>query len=191
MRTKAILLLIIILTIIALLAALKSCQLQKQKADRYLSNTYALTEELRLTTFRDSLARVEVRSMELKQSEFEKIFAEKDALIRELRIGKPTQIVEIETKRTDTLTIKVDTKDSVKRFKYEDKWLSLQGDIRRDTLRLNYEMRDSLVLIAHRIPKRFLGFLWYTKKTKVNKVEAVSFNPKTKITGLTSIKIDN
>lgn len=190
MKTKLILIGVIAILTLSLLVTFKSCQTQKERAERQETNVYALTERLEVAKFRDSLNLASIRSMEFKQSEFERAFKEKDDLIKELKIKKPTQYIEVETKTTDTIWMDVVQKDSLQSFAYKDKWLSLQGEIRRGRAKIDYQSRDSLVLVAHRIPKRFLGFLWYTKKTKMNRVEVVSFNPKTKITGITSIKIE-
>ena len=50
------------------------------------------------------------------------------------------------------------------------------------------EVRDSLLVVETVQRKRFLGFLWKTKRVKSREIDVVSKNPYTDIVGVESIR---
>lgn len=61
---------------------------------------------------------------------------------------------------------------------WSDPWISLHGTIDRDTFKAHIEVRDTLQMIVHRVPRRFLFFRWGTKAVRM---EVVSQNPHTQL----------
>ena len=61
---------------------------------------------------------------------------------------------------------------------WSDPWVRLEGFIRGDTLHAKVESRDTLQMIVHRVPKRFLFFRFGTKAVRM---EVVSQNPHTSL----------
>lgn len=61
---------------------------------------------------------------------------------------------------------------------WSDPWISLHGTIERDTFKAHIEVRDTLQMIVHRVPRRFLFFRWGTKAVRM---EVVSQNPHTQL----------
>ena len=82
--------------------------------------------------------------------------------------------------RIDTVTLQADT---LKCFDYKSKWTDIKGciDLKTDSLALQIKNRESLVIAETVTYKRFLGFLWKTKKIKSRQISIVSLNPNTQI----------
>lgn len=59
----------------------------------------------------------------------------------------------------------------------------------KDSVDLTVNSTDSLVIGVTTEYKRFLGFLWRTKKIKSQKVYAISKNPHTTITNVECVNI--
>lgn len=67
---------------------------------------------------------------------------------------------------------------SVQHVSWSDPWVRLDGFISGDTLHAKVESRDTLQMIVHRVPKRFLFFRFGTKAVRM---EVVSQNPHTSL----------
>lgn len=67
---------------------------------------------------------------------------------------------------------------SVQHVSWSDPWVRLDGFIRGDTLHAKVESHDTLQMIVHRVPKRFLFFRFGTKAVRM---EVVSQNPHTSL----------
>nr|WP_297832814.1 Arm DNA-binding domain-containing protein [uncultured Rikenella sp.] len=73
---------------------------------------------------------------------------------------------------------------------YHDTWLDFSGCFSGENLfEGTIRSRDSLLYVEHVVPKRFLGFLWNTKRVKERRQEIVSRNPHTEIIGAEFITI--
>ena len=83
----------------------------------------------------------------------------------------------------DTLVMR-DTLRMLKTFNYTSTWTDVRGliDIEQDTVSLDINNRESLIIVESVEYKRFLGFLWRTRRIKSRKVDIVSLNPNTVIT---------
>jgi hypothetical protein len=77
--------------------------------------------------------------------------------------------------RTDTLPC----------LSYSDPWLSFSGCLRADSFIGQIHARDTLDIVVHRIPRRFLFFRWGCKAVKM---EAVGKNPHTQLTYLKYVR---
>ena len=94
-----------------------------------------------------------------------------------------TQVDMVAAIATDSLQDEVTPRGSVsaetdapKHVQWSDPWISLRGTIEGDTLRAHIESRDTLQMIVHRVPRKFLFFRFGTKAVRM---EAVSQNPHT------------
>lgn len=169
--------------------------LKKVKADRdvYRSNTETLLGENEHYKTRDSLNVISARGLELKFSEFERFRADDAALISTLRADKNRlerittaqlqTIYELRGTVRDSLVIRDNyIVDTFRCIDIADKWFDLHGcSNRAGEFSGTFESRDSLLYVEHVIPKRFLGFLWKTKRVKGRRQELVSRNPNTTI----------
>lgn len=57
---------------------------------------------------------------------------------------------------------------------WSDPWITLRGNIEGDSMQMHIESRDTLQMIVHRVPKKFLFFRYGTKGVRM---EVVSQNP--------------
>ena len=68
--------------------------------------------------------------------------------------------------------------EEIHHFSHHTPWVHIEGEVRRDTLLLDYHSIDTLHQIVHRVPRKFLFFRFGTKAIRQ---EIVSSNPHTKI----------
>lgn len=61
---------------------------------------------------------------------------------------------------------------------WSDPWITLRGDIEGDSMQVHIESRDTLQMIVHRVPKKFLFFRYGTKGVRM---EVVSQNPHSRL----------
>lgn len=171
--------------------------------DKYRSNTEALLADVERYQTKDSLNAVTVGVLQLKLSEFEKYRADDAALIktlqtknRDLQAVTTAQLQTINelrgTVRDSIVYLPGDTVTTVLRcVDITDPWFELHGCATpAGDFTGTFVNRDSLLIAATVKYKRFLGFLWKTRKVKNRKIDAVSKNPNTEILGVEYIEIE-
>lgn len=169
--------------------------------DKYRTNTETLLQEVSRYQTKDSLNAAKVGVLELKLSEFEKYRASDAELIktlqtknRELERVTTTQMETINelraTVRDSVVYLPGDTTTVLRCIEYSDKWVDLDGCIINNTFSGKIITRDSLLIAETVQYKRFLGFLWKTKKIKNREIDVVSKNPATKILGVEFVTIE-
>lgn len=151
----------------------------------------------------DSLNAVQVSELELTLKEYKLYRSEDLKLIEQLKAGK-SDLQKIVTSQYETISalsaklqdsIRIDTAtnqiDTLKCFNYKSKWIDVKGcvDVKRDTVELQINNRESLKVVETVTYKRFLGFLWKTNKVKSRQVDVVSENPNTEIMNCEYISI--
>ena len=67
---------------------------------------------------------------------------------------------------------------SPQQVSWSDPWMSLRGTIRGDSFTARIESRDTLQMIIHRVPRKFLFFRYGTKGVRM---DVVSQNPHTRL----------
>lgn len=170
--------------------------------DKYRSNTETLLQDVRTYQTKDSLNAAKVGNLELKLSEYKKYRADDAALIKSLQTKNrdlervtTTQLETINelrgTVRDSIVYLPGDTVTTVLRcIEYSDKWVDFDGCIINNTFSGKIITRDSLLITETVQYKRWLGFLWKTKRIKNREFDIVSKNPHTKITGFEVITIE-
>lgn len=171
--------------------------------DKYRSNTETLLQDVRTYQTKDSLNAAKVGVLELKLSEFEKYRASDAELIKTLQT-KNRELERVTTTQMETINeLRATVRDSV---------VYLPGDTVTTVLRCvdivepYFELhgcatpdgqftgthinRDSLLIVETVQYKRWLGFLWKTKKIKNRQIDVVSKNPATKILGVEFVTIE-
>lgn len=68
--------------------------------------------------------------------------------------------------------------DAPQTVSWSDSWVTLWGRIEGDSMQVHIESRDTLQMIVHRIPKKFLFFRYGTKGVRM---DVVSQNPHTQL----------
>lgn len=165
--------------------------------DKYRTNTETLLQDVSRYQTKDSLNAAKVGVLELKLSEFEKYRASDAELIKTLQT-KNRELERVTTTQMETINeLRATVRDSV---------VYLPGDTVTTVLRCvdivepYFELhgcatpdgqftgthinRDSLLIVETVQYKRWLGFLWKTKKIKNRQIDVVSKNPATKILGV-------
>jgi hypothetical protein len=171
--------------------------------NRYRGNTETLLQDVETYKTKDSLNAAKVGVLELKLSEFEKYRASDAELIKTLQT-KNRELEAVTTAQMETITkLRGTVRDSV---------VYLPGDTVTTVLRCvdivepYFELhgcatpdgqftgthinRDSLLIVETVQYKRWLGFLWKTKKIKNREIDVVSKNPATKILGVEFVTIE-
>ena len=170
---------------------------------KYRTNTETLLQDVSRYQTKDSLNAAKVGVLELKLSEFEKYRASDAELIKTLQT-KNRELERVTTTQMETINeLRATVRDSV---------VYLPGDTVTTVLRCvdivepYFELhgcatpdgqftgthinRDSLLIVETVQYKRWLGFLWKTKKIKNRQIDVVSKNPATKILGVEFVTIE-
>ena len=161
--------------------------------DKYRTNTETLLQDVSRYQTKDSLNAAKVGVLELKLSEFEKYRASDAELIKTLQT-KSRDLERVTTTQMETINeLRATVRDSV---------VYLPGDTVTTVLRCvdivepYFELhgcatpdgqftgthinRDSLLIVETVQYKRWLGFLWKTKKIKNRQIDVVSKTPQQK-----------
>lgn len=170
--------------------------------NRYRGNTETLLQDVETYKTKDSLNAAKVGVLELKLSEFEKYRASDAELIKTLQT-KNRELERVTTTQMETINeLRATVRDSVvylpgdtvttvlRCIQYSDKWVDFDGCIKNNTFSGKIITRDSLLITETVQYKRWLGFLWKTKRIKNREFDIVSKNPHTKITGFEVITIE-
>lgn len=171
--------------------------------DKYRSNTEILLQDVKTYQTKDSLNAIKVGNLELSLAEYKKYRADDLALIKTLQT-KNRDLERVTTTQMETINeLRATVRDSV---------VYLPGDTVTTVLRCvdivepYFELhgcatpdgqftgthinRDSLLIVETVQYKRFLNFLWKTKKIKNREIDVVSKNPATKILGVEFVTIE-
>lgn len=173
-----------------------------EERDRYRSNTEILLQDVRTYQTKDSLNAAKVGNLELSLAEYKKYRADDLALIKTLQT-KNRDLERVTTTQMETINeLRATVRDSVvylpgdtvttvlRCIEYSDKWVDLDGCIINNTFSGKIITRDSLLITESVQYKRWLGFLWKTKRIKNREFDIVSKNPNSKITGFEVITIE-
>lgn len=172
-----------------------------EERDRYRSNTEILLQNVETYQTKDSLNAAKVGVLGLKLSEFEKYRTSDAELIKTLQT-KNRDLEAVTTAQMKTIIeLRGTVRDSIvylpgdtvvlRCVDISDPWFSLKGCTTPDgEFTGTFINRDS-ILIAETVQyRRFLGFLWKTKKIKSREIDIISRNPHTKIIGVEYIEIE-
>ena len=170
--------------------------------NRYRGNTETLLQDVETYKTKDSLNAAKVGVLELKLSEFEKYRASDAELIKTLQT-KNRELEAVTTAQMETINeLRATVRDSIvylpgdtvttvlRCIEYSDKWVDFDGCIKNNTFSGKIITRDSLLITETVQYKRWLGFLWKTKKVKNRELDVVCKNPHTKIMGVEYIEIE-
>lgn len=171
--------------------------------DKYRSNTETLLQNVEQYKTKDSLNAATVCALRLTLSEYQKYRADDAALIKRLQT-KNRDLQAVTTAQLETINeLRGTVRDSVVYLPGDtvttvlrcvdivEPWFELHGCAHPDNTFTGVHInRDSLLIAATVKYKRFLGFLWKTRKVKSRKIDAVSKNPATHILRVEYIEIE-
>ena len=170
--------------------------------DKYRTNTETLLQDVSRYQTKDSLNAARVGVLELELSEYKK-YRESDAeLIKSLQL-KNRELQNVTSAQMETITkLNGNVRDSIvylpedtttivlKCVDISDPWFSLNGCATPDgKFTGTFINRDSILIVETIEYKRFLNFLWKTKKIKNRDFRIISRNPHTKILGFEVVTI--
>ena len=196
----------LILAAVAIVAALaviwadrKIEQLTAER-DRYAGNSAALLSDIERYRVRDSLNAARVQSLELTVKEYERFRADDAALIKQLKqrnrdlaaVNKTQSqtIIDLRAIPRDTVIVRDSVKVPAVAVHCGDAWFDFDGLLSENEFTGKLEHRDSLLLVESVKYRRFLGFLWKTKKIEDRQLDCVSKSPHNSILGLEYIVIE-
>lgn len=171
--------------------------------DKYRSNTEILLQDVKTYLTKDSLNAIKVGNLELSLAEYKKYRADDLALIKTLQ-AKNRDLERVTTTQMETINeLRATVRDSVVYLPGDtvttvlrcvdivEPWFELHGCATSDGQFTGTHInRDSLLIVETVQYKRFLGFLWKTKKIKNREIDVVSKNPATKILGVEFVTIE-
>ena len=171
--------------------------------DKYRSNTEILLQDVKTYQTKDSLNAIKVGNLELSLAEYKKYRADDLALIKTLQ-AKNRDLERVTTTQMETINeLRATVRDSVVYLPGDtvttvlrcvdivEPWFELHGCATPDGQFTGTHInRDSLLIVETVQYKRWLGFLWKTKKIKNRQIDVVSKNPATKILGVEFVTIE-
>ena len=185
----AVILVILVSIVIAQRRRISGLQTER---DAYKGNSEALLLDSRAYAVRDSLQAAKVQSLELTLAEYKRFRVNDLALIQDLdlRVKDLTQvntaqaqtILELRSTPRDTFVL---VRDSIVvpalTVHCGDAYYDFDGLVTKDAFTGRVAVRDSLLITESVEYRRFLGFLWRTRKIKSRQMDVVSRNPHTRI----------
>lgn len=175
---------------LALVMTFKECHDLRGESERTKENQDILLHNGRVEIGRTQSGRprASVQAITLKTSDLKR---SPDSLLavnrKELKI-KNSRIMAAATTSTTT---KVDVKAAIRpvphdtcsrslsglyrppdvsQVSWSDPWITLRGDIEGDSMQVHIESRDTLQMVVHRVPKKFLFFRYGTKGVRLSVV---------------------
>ena len=188
----------LVLIPLALVVAFKECHDLRGEAERTKENQDILLHNGRVEIGRTQSGRprASVPAITLKTSDLKR---NPDSLLavnrKELKIKNSRIMAAATTSTTTKVDVKVAIRPvphdtcsrslsglyrppDVSQVSWSDPWITLRGDIEGDSMQVHIESRDTLQMVVHRVPKKFLFFRYGTKGVRM---EVVSQNPHSRL----------
>ena len=169
--------------------------------DRHAGNATTLLLDVQRYRVQDSLNAARVQSLEFTVKEYERFRAEDAALIQQLKQRNRDLAAVNKTQSQTILDLRAIPKDTVVLVRDSivtpavavhcgDAWYNFDGILTADQFTGTLTNRDSLLLAETVKYKRFLGFLWKTRRVQDRQLDVVSRNPHTEIMNVEHIVIE-
>lgn len=172
-----------------------------QQRDKYRNDTEVLCGQIEHYKTSDSLNAARVRSLELSLEEFERFRAQDAQVIKSLKQRnrdlqsvndmQMQTIIEMQGAPRDTIIIRDSVPVKAKAVECGDPWYDFRGILTDTDFSGRLETRDSLIISESVEHKRFLNFLWKTRKVKNRQIDAVSRNPHSQIKDIVFVVIED
>lgn len=169
--------------------------------DRHAGNATTLLLDVQRYRVQDSLNAARVQSLEFTVKEYERFRAEDAALIQQLKQRNRDLAAVNKTQSQTIIDLRAIPKDTVVLVRDSivtpavavhcgDAWYNFDGILTADQFTGTLTNRDSLLLAETVKYKRFLGFLWKTRRVQDRQLDVVSRNPHTEIMNVEHIVIE-
>lgn len=173
----------------------------RAERDTYRANTAALLMDSRAYAVRDSLSAAKVRALELTLAEYKRFRVNDLALIEDLDLRlKDLSAVNAAQSRTilhlrsiprDTFIVRDSIPIPARAVHCGDAYYDFDGLMTPEVFTGQVAIRDSLLIVESIEYRRFLGFLWRTRRIKSRQMDVVNRNPHAKILDIEHIIIRN
>lgn len=194
---------LILVGLLVVLNTLRQCaeaSKLKDEISQLQRNERTLLDDVQKYRTKDSLSCAKVGELELSLADAKRYLQEDLATIKSMQVNlkemaqaekivTDTQIKVIERLRDTTIT-EHDTIVQAKYIEVEKPFYDVHAVVMHDTIRLDLHTRDSLLIIESVKYKRFLGFLWKTKRIKSRTFDVISKNPNTQIEDVKVVTIE-
>lgn len=180
----------LVLIPLALVVVFKECHDLRGEAERTKENQDILLHNGRVEIGRTQSGRprASVSAITLKTSDLKR---SPDSLLavnrKELKIKNSRIMAAATTSTTTKVDVKVAIRPvphdtcsrslsglyrppDVSQVSWSDPWITLRGDIEGDSMQVHIESRDTLQMVVHRVPKKFLFFRYGTKGVRLSVV---------------------
>lgn len=185
---KKILILLLIAAFAIIVGLRSSLHKTREERDRYMANQTALLSDVEHYKTESGKNAASVQKLTLTYNELKKNYDDVVATAKELNI-KVKRMQSVSTTATETrVNVVTQVRDSIifrdsitqsiKIFRWNDPWVSIFGELNKDSVGIDVQSRDTIVQIVHRIPHKFWFIKWGTKAIRQ---EIVSKNPHTNI----------
>lgn len=171
-----------------------------KERDKYRNNNETLLTDVETYRVRDSLHGARVQSLELTVKEYERFRAEDARMIRELQTrnrdlsainkSQSQTIINLRAIPRDTVVVRDSVRVPAVAVHCGDAWYDFDGILTEDEFTGKLANRDSLMLVESVKYRRFLGFLWKTRRVEDRRLDCLSKNPHTTILGLEHVVIE-
>lgn len=186
---------------LAVIVARTRVERMQQELDRHKGNAAALLSDVERYRVRDSLHAARVESLQLTVKEYERFRADDAQLIRELKARNRDLSAVNKTQSETIIDLLATPRDTVILVRDSiitpavavhcgDAWFDFDGILTADRFTGTLKNRDSLLLAETVKYRRFLGFLWKTRKVEDRQLDVVSRNPHTNIVNIEHIVIE-
>ena len=197
----AVLAVVIIAAAISVVWADRTINRLTAERDKYRNNTETLLSDVETYRVRDSLNAARVQSLELTVKEYERFRADDAALIKQLKQRNRDLAAVNKTQSQTIIDLRAVPRDTVVLVRDSiitpavavhcgDAWFDFDGILTADQFTGKLTNRDSLLLAETVKYRRFLGFLWKTRKVEDRQLDVVSKNPHTEIMGIEHVVIE-
>lgn len=197
----AVLAVVIIAAAISVVWADRTINRLTAERDKYRNNTETLLSDVETYRVRDSLNAARVQSLELTVKEYERFRADDAALIKQLKKRNRDLAAVNKTQSQTIIDLRAIPRDTVVLVRDSiitpavavhcgDAWFDFDGILTADQFTGKLTNRDSLLLAETVKYKRFLGFLWKTRRVQDRQLDVVSRNPHTEIMNVEHIVIE-
>lgn len=179
--------------------AVRSCVNVKADRDRLRNNQNLLLHNgnVEISETASGRSRASVPALNLRPSEFRR---SGDSLLKVAKSAgiKPSRISDVGTAATVTradiianlssrqaddsasnLSTRLPVNSSTRLLAWSDPWLSISGTISDSLVRCSVSVSDTLDIIIHRVPRRFLFFRFGCREVRM---DIISRNPHTRLT---------
>lgn len=167
----------------------KKIRIQKTEIEKQTQNVEVLNKGFKSYKTELGKSAATVEALNYKLGEFSTYSAALERTIKELKI-KPKNVISTAEIGTQTQTIiktKIVYVDSTQCLNYEDKFNTISGCFKGDSINLKIETRDNLTTVVSKIHKH--KFLWWSWGVKAINLDIKAQNPDTKFTYLKYIEI--